>query len=126
MHRRHLLIAGGSMFALSACASNGMSMGGGTSPATLAADAAAARAVLPAQTPRAELLQVWTGPYGGVPPWDRVTAPKLRAALLAGIDVERAEIEAIANKASRRPSRTPSSPCRWPATRGTGPGGCTG
>ncbi|RZJ03882.1 MAG: M3 family peptidase [Brevundimonas sp.] len=97
MHRRHLLIAGGSMFALSACASNGMPMGGGTSGSTLAADAAAARAVLPAQTPRAELLQPWTGPFGGVPPWDKVTAAKLRAAMLEGIELQRAEIDAIAN-----------------------------
>lgn len=97
MHRRQLLVAGGSLLALSACASNGMSMGGGSPGATLEADAAAARAVLPAQTPRAELLQAWTGPYGGTPPWDRVTAAKLRAALLEGIDLQRAEIEAIAN-----------------------------
>jgi peptidyl-dipeptidase Dcp len=97
MHRRQLLVAGGSLLALSACASNGMSMGGGTPPATLAADAAVARAVLPAQTPRAELLQPWTGPYGGTPPWDRVTAAKLRAAMLEGIELQRAEIAAIAN-----------------------------
>ncbi len=97
MHRRHLLIGGGSLIGLSACASTGMSMAGGTSASTLAADAAVARAVLPAQTPRAELLQPWTGPYGGTPPWDKVTAPKLRAALLEGIALQRAEIEAIAN-----------------------------
>jgi peptidyl-dipeptidase Dcp len=97
MHRRQLLVAGGSLLALSACASNGMSMGGGTPAATLAADAAVARAVLPVQTPRAELLQPWTGAYGGTPPWDRVTAPKLRAAMLEGIELQRAEIEAIAN-----------------------------
>lgn len=30
-------------------------------------EARIARAVLPAATPRAELLQVWTGPYEGVP-----------------------------------------------------------
>ncbi|MFA4893650.1 M3 family metallopeptidase [Brevundimonas sp.] len=97
MHRRHLLIAGGSMLALSACASNGTPMGGAAPTSTLAADAAVARAVLPVQTPRAELLQPWTGPFGGVPPWDKVTAPKLRAALLEGIDLQRAEIEAIAD-----------------------------
>lgn len=96
MHRRQLLVAGGSLLALSACASNGLPMSR-TPTATLAADAAVARAVLPAQTPRAELLQVWTGPYEGVPPWDRVTAPKLRAALLEGIELQRAEITAIAN-----------------------------
>ena len=96
MHRRQLLIAGGSLFALSACASNGMDMGG-ASPVNLAEDARIGRAVLPAQTPRAELLQPWTGPYEGVPPWDRVSAPKLREAILEGIDLQRAEIEAIAD-----------------------------
>jgi peptidyl-dipeptidase Dcp len=97
MHRRQLLIAGGSLFALSACASNGMDMGGGASPSSLAEDARIGRAVLPVQTPRAELLQEWTGPYEGVPPWDRVTAAKLREALLEGIELQRAEIQAIAN-----------------------------
>ena len=97
MHRRQLLVAGGSLFALSACAANGMSMGGGTPAATLASDAAAARAVLPVQTPRAELLQVWTGPYEGVPPWDRVTADKLKTAILEGIELQRAEYAAIAD-----------------------------
>ncbi|HYD28385.1 M3 family metallopeptidase [Brevundimonas sp.] len=96
MHRRQLLIAGGGLFALSACASNGIDLGG-ASPAGLAEDARIGRAVLPAQTPRAELLQPWTGPYEGVPPWDKVTAPKLREALLEGIELQRAEIEAIAN-----------------------------
>jgi peptidyl-dipeptidase Dcp len=97
MHRRQLLVAGGSLLALSACASNGLSMGGGTPAATLAADAAVARALLPVQTPRAELLQVWTGPYEGVPPWDRVTPAKLKEALLEGIELRRAEYAAIAN-----------------------------
>ncbi|MDQ3125290.1 MAG: M3 family metallopeptidase, partial [Pseudomonadota bacterium] len=97
MHRRQLLVAGGSLFALSACAANGMSMGGGTPAATLASDAAVARALLPVQTPRAELLQVWTGPYEGVPPWDRVTADKLKTAILEGIELQRAEYAAIAD-----------------------------
>jgi len=97
MHRRQLLITGGSLFALSACASNGMPVSGGIPAATLQADAAVARAVLPVQTPRAELLQVWSGPYGGVPPWGDVTAPKLRAAILEAIDLQRAEIQAIAD-----------------------------
>jgi peptidyl-dipeptidase Dcp len=97
MHRRQLLVAGGSLFALSACAANGMPMAGGTPASTLAADAAIARAVLPVQTPRAELLQVWTGPYEGVPPWDRVTADKLKTAILEGIELQRAEYAAIAD-----------------------------
>lgn len=97
MHRRQLLVAGGSLLALSACASNGMPIAGGTAASTLAADAAVARALLPVQTPRAELLQVWTGPFEGVPPWGAVTAPKLKAALQEGIELRRAEYAAIAD-----------------------------
>lgn len=96
MHRRHFFIAGGSLVALSALATQA-SASGAAAGGSLAEDARIARAVLPAQTPRAELLQVWTGPYGGTPPWDKVTAPKLREALLEGIELQRAEIDAIAN-----------------------------
>ena len=97
MHRRHLLIGGGSLLALSACASNGTPMAGSTPAATLQADAAVARALLPTQAPRAELLQPWMGPYSGVPPWDKVTPAKLKAAMLEGIELRRAEIAAIAD-----------------------------
>ncbi|HZW16109.1 MAG TPA: M3 family metallopeptidase [Brevundimonas sp.] len=97
MHRRNFFIAGGSLMVLSACAANGVDLGEGPSPASLAEDARIARAVLPAQTPRAELLQPWTGPYQGVPPWDKVTPAKLREAIIEGIELQRAEIEAIAN-----------------------------
>jgi peptidyl-dipeptidase Dcp len=82
--------------ALSATAGCATVGGSGASAATYADDARIARAVLPVQTPRAELLQVWTGPYEGVPPWDKVTAPKLREAILEGIELRRAEINAIA------------------------------
>lgn len=98
MHRRQLLIAGGGLLALSACATTGgATTGGASGGAGLAADAAIGRAVLPKQTPKAELLQEWTGPYGGVPPWDKVTAAKLREAILEGIELQRAEIAAIAD-----------------------------
>ena len=64
MHRRQLLIAGGSLMALSACASTGATSGGSAaapSAASVAEEARIARAGLPRQTPRAELLQAWTG-----------------------------------------------------------------
>ena len=98
MHRRQLLVAGGSLFALSACTSTGFSMGRGTPANTLAADAAAARAVLPVQTPRAELLQVWTGPYEGVPPWDKVKVAQFPAAFQAAMQASKAEFEAMLAK----------------------------
>ncbi|HST92380.1 MAG TPA: M3 family metallopeptidase, partial [Brevundimonas sp.] len=72
-------------------------MAGSTPAATLQADAAVARALLPSQAPRAELLQPWMGAYSGVPPWDKVTPAKLRAAMLEGIELRRAEYAAIAD-----------------------------
>ena len=101
MHRRHLLIGGASLFALTGCASAGAMENGMTGPTaaslSTADEARIARAVLPATAPRAELLQPWTGPYEGVPPWDKVTAPKMRAAILEGIELQRADVAAIAN-----------------------------
>src|ERR1700678_200285 len=43
------------------------------------------------------LLSPWTGPYGGVPPFDKAKARDFKPALLAGIEANRAEIAAIAN-----------------------------
>ncbi|ATQ44447.1 M3 family metallopeptidase [Caulobacter mirabilis] len=99
MQRRQVLIGGASLFLAPAFASAADL--GAPAADVLKRDAVAARAVLPKQAPKAELLQVWTGPYGGVPPWDKVTAAKLREAILEGIDLQRAEIKAIAeNKAA--------------------------
>ena len=84
--------------ALAACATNGMSDGWAppADPAAVAEEARIARAVLPTQTPRAALLQPWTGGYDGLPPFDRVTPAALRAAILEGIELQRADIAAIA------------------------------
>lgn len=99
MQRRQLLIGGASLMALAGCASAGAGSAGfvAPDPAAVAEEARIARAVLPAQTPRADLLQPWTGPYEGVPPWNRMTAEKLKAALIEGIELQRADIAAIAN-----------------------------
>jgi peptidyl-dipeptidase Dcp len=43
------------------------------------------------------LLVPWTGPYGGVPPFDKAKVDDFKPALLAGIEANRAEIAAIAN-----------------------------
>ncbi len=43
------------------------------------------------------LLAPWTGPYGGVPPFDKAKVDDFKPALLAGIDANRTEIAAIAN-----------------------------
>jgi peptidyl-dipeptidase Dcp len=44
------------------------------------------------------LTAEWSGPYGGVPPWDRVRADLFPAAFEAALAEHRAEIEAIANR----------------------------
>ncbi|CAN5133241.1 M3 family metallopeptidase [soil metagenome] len=97
MHRRQLLIAGGSLMALSACATSGVATTSASSTTSVAEEARIARAVLPVVTPKAELLQPWTGPYDGVPPWGEVTPAKLREAVLEGLDLQRGDIAAIAN-----------------------------
>ena len=45
------------------------------------------------------LLARWTGPFGGVPPWDAVTPDRFPAAFEAALAAERAEIAAIAGHA---------------------------
>ena len=69
----------------------------------LAAPAHAQQGAAPAATAAAQnpLLADWTGPYGGVPPWDKVKPELFRPAYDVAIAEQRAEIEAIAaNKAA--------------------------
>ena len=44
------------------------------------------------------LLQPWQGPYGGVPPWNRVRSEEFVNAFEHAIELARTEIEAIANQ----------------------------
>jgi peptidyl-dipeptidase Dcp len=61
------------------------------------ADAAAASTHSEAKIARAEpvLLAEWTGPYDGVPPWDKVKVADFPAAFQAAMDEAKAEFEAI-------------------------------
>lgn len=59
----------------------------------MAADPAPATAVVSNNV----LLQEWTGPYGGVPPWDQVKPELFPQAFQVGIDQLLAETDAIAN-----------------------------
>ena len=43
------------------------------------------------------LVQAWTGPYGGVPPWNRVRPDEFVAAFDAAIAAAHSDIDAIAN-----------------------------
>lgn len=46
------------------------------------------------------LLAPWTGPHGGVPPFDRIKVDEFKTALLAAMDAHRSETAAIATSAS--------------------------
>jgi peptidyl-dipeptidase Dcp len=47
--------------------------------------------------PRNPLIAEWTGPYGGVPPFDRVKVSDFKPALEAGMNENLSEVERIAN-----------------------------
>jgi peptidyl-dipeptidase Dcp len=66
--------------------------------ATLALLASAVTTNAQTTSPRDNpLLAEWTGPYGGVPPWDKVKPELFTPAFTAAIDEQRREVEAIAN-----------------------------
>ena len=83
---RHFLIAGASLLALLGCASSTTA----TAPTAPVAQAAPA-------VPANPLLTEWTGPYGGVPPWDQVKPELFPEAFTFAIAEQRREIEAIVN-----------------------------
>ena len=48
-----------------------------------------------AKLPKEPLLAPWTGPYGGVPPFDKIKVKDFKAAMLKGMDLARADIKVI-------------------------------
>ena len=69
--------------------------------AASSAMAAASLAPLGARAQAADILtKPWTGPYGGVPPFDRVKVADFRAAWDAAMAQELTEIDAIANSSA--------------------------
>jgi peptidyl-dipeptidase Dcp len=79
---KRMMLAGSALIALA----------GGVAMPALAQPAAAQVAV-----PNNVLLAEWTGPYEGVPPWDKVTPAPFPQAFQFGIDEQRREYLAIAN-----------------------------
>jgi peptidyl-dipeptidase Dcp len=89
------LLGGAAALTLAGCAST-------TSEAPVTADAAPiAAAAEPADTvPDNILLAEWTGPFAGVPPWDRVKPELFPQAFQFGIDEQRREVLAIADNSA--------------------------
>lgn len=52
-------------------------------------------AALKAAADKDPLLQPWSGPYGGVPPWDKIDVAKFPASFTAALEILDAEIDAI-------------------------------
>ena len=85
---KRMMLAGSAVIALA----------GATAGQALAqtAPAAAAPTTQPA-VPNNILLHDWTGPYEGVPPWDKIRPSLFPEAFQFGIDERRREFQAIAN-----------------------------
>ncbi len=51
--------------------------------------------------PDTSVVAVWPGSYGGLPPYDRITAPALEAAYRQAVESKRSEVRAIADNKER-------------------------
>jgi peptidyl-dipeptidase Dcp len=67
-----------------------------TTPASTPAPQASAAQATPPAAPANPLLAPWTGPYGGMPPFDQVRVEHFRPALEAAMAENLAEVERIA------------------------------
>jgi peptidyl-dipeptidase Dcp len=83
------------VLALSACASAPEMAAGWPK-----ADLAAAAASVGVETASNVFTADWTGPYGGVPAFDKMDLAQLKPALEAGMAMNLAEVDAIANNAA--------------------------
>lgn len=81
--------------AVAGCATTDASVSAEQAAAYQQAQSEVAR--LTAEANQNVLLAPWTGPYGGVPPWDHANAAAMPAAFELGIALQAAEIDAIAN-----------------------------
>ncbi|MGZ8364105.1 MAG: M3 family metallopeptidase [Caulobacteraceae bacterium] len=75
MNRRNLLLSGAGFAALATLPVSALAQDGAENP----------------------MLARWTGPYGGVPPWDKIKPELFPDAFAKGLDIQRAEVAAIVN-----------------------------
>ncbi|MBX3431318.1 MAG: M3 family metallopeptidase [Hyphomonadaceae bacterium] len=86
---------------LAACATTGAQSSATFGDAAAYQQAQADVTRLTAEANQDPLLKPWTGPYGGVPPWDQARAELIAPALDLGIRLQEAEMQAIANNPAR-------------------------
>jgi peptidyl-dipeptidase Dcp len=89
---KSILLSGAAALALTACATTSEDVA-----VAEAAPAAAAPAEPAVVVPDNILLADWSGPYDGVPPWDRVTPELFPEAFQFAIDEQHREVAAIAD-----------------------------
>jgi peptidyl-dipeptidase Dcp len=93
-HLKALLFASAAVLALAGCATTA---GDPTTTEVAAADPAPAAGPSAPAVPDNILLADWTGPYEGVPPWDKVTPALFPEAFQFAIDEQQREVNAIVN-----------------------------
>lgn len=96
MNKSHILalLLAVSAPALTACATAGSQISAEAAAAHQAAQTEVSR--LTAQANQDPLLKPWTGPHGGVPPWDQARVELVAPALELGLALQEAEVQAIA------------------------------
>lgn len=101
--KKHLLAVclAASVPLLAACATTGAETSAAFGNAAAYQQAQSDVQTLTAQANQDPLLKPWTGPHGGVPPWDQARAELVGPALELGIRLQEAEVQAIANNPAR-------------------------
>ncbi len=101
--KKHLLAVclAASVPLLAACATTGAETSAAFGDAAAYQQAQSDVQTLTAQANQDPLLKPWTGPHGGVPPWDQARAELVGPALELGIRLQEAEVQAIANNPAR-------------------------
>ena len=94
MKLKTLLFAGASALTMSAISPAAFAQDAATETMAEEADTNEAADMVPAADPQV-LLAEWTGPYGGVPPFDQVDVAMFQPALEAAMESARAEIDAL-------------------------------
>ncbi|HIG23689.1 MAG TPA: M3 family peptidase, partial [Henriciella sp.] len=94
MKLKTLLFAGASALTMSAMSPAAFAQNTATETMSEEADTLEAADTTPAADPQV-LLAEWTGPYGGVPPFDQVDVAMFQPALEAAMESARAEIDKL-------------------------------
>ena len=94
---KRIVLAGGALAALAGCTTGQPYTGVEAGPTAMATESAVEPIPAAVPVPDNILLADWTGPYDGVPPWDKVRPEQFSEAFQFAIGEQRSEMLAIAN-----------------------------